>query len=172
MWQRKTKSNNVNVTRRVVNNSLVRSLGTWSPIQRMTRNVRVHLRVCKIDFVILFVILLFWWTASIKPRLLFSRAGYASCGLSLLISLLWTLWTLFRKYFIFCLVTLNPCSFNRLSSWAFVLGYSAWIKWHVWWIGEYDTHVSRCGQILSYIVTWTFSRDLSHIFTTCTVRSV
>ena len=25
----------------------------------------------------------YWWTASIKPRLLFSRAGYASCGLSL-----------------------------------------------------------------------------------------
>jgi len=108
MWQRKTKSNNVNVPQRVVNNSKVRSLGTWSPIQRMTRNVHEHLRVCIIDFVILFVILLFWWTASIKLRLLFSRAGYASWGLSLLISLLWTLWTLFRKYFIFCLVTLNP----------------------------------------------------------------
>jgi len=26
-----------------------------------------------------------WWTASIKPRLLFSRAGYASWGLSLLL---------------------------------------------------------------------------------------
>jgi len=25
----------------------------------------------------------YWWTASIKPRLLFSRAGYASWGLSL-----------------------------------------------------------------------------------------
>jgi len=30
----------------------------------------------------------YWWTASIKPRLLFSLTGYASGGLSLLISLI------------------------------------------------------------------------------------
>ena len=29
------------------------------------------------------IIYYYWWTASIKPRLLFSRAGYASWGLSL-----------------------------------------------------------------------------------------
>ena len=35
------------------------------------------------DISVIAIIHYYWWTASIKPRLLFSRAGYASWGLSL-----------------------------------------------------------------------------------------
>ena len=41
--------------------------------------------VQRIAFTILCIIHYYWWTASIKQRLLFSRAGYAAWGLSLLL---------------------------------------------------------------------------------------
>jgi len=56
--------------------------GSWS-VHVCCLHLKMEFRSCARGRQWCCVIHYFWWTASIKPRLLFSRLGYASWGLSL-----------------------------------------------------------------------------------------
>jgi len=61
--------------------------GSWS-VHVYCLHSKMEFRSCAREHQWCGIIHYYWWTASIKPRLLFSRAGYASWELSLLSVLL------------------------------------------------------------------------------------
>ena len=56
--------------------------GSWS-VHVCCLHLKMEFRSCARGRQVCGIIHYYWWTASIKPRLLFSRTGYASWGLSL-----------------------------------------------------------------------------------------